>query len=155
MLNYKEIRGRLRHGDIKRIANSLDIDQRVVSEVLNKGWHPSVKNAVLDEAIKILEEEYEGESDLAERAANLELSSSAFSVPDRYKKKKNIDQYQDDSSPVWVILIAAVIAILLFFPGVLAGIIAKFKGNKDYTAEPDWQDKMKKKLQDDYLARVR
>lgn len=113
MLNYKEIRSRLRHGDIKRIADSLDIDQRIVSEVLNKGWHPSVKNAVLDEAMNILEEEYHGEADLVERAEEIELSGKPFSVPDRYKKKNR--NPSDENEGPNVILYVGIIVALLFF----------------------------------------
>ena len=113
MLNYKEIRARLRHGDIKRISKSLDIEQRVVSEVLNKGWHPRVKNAVLDEAMKILEEEYHGESDLIGRAEEIELSGSSFSVPDNYRKKKKSSP-SNDGGPNIILYVGIFIALLFF-----------------------------------------
>jgi hypothetical protein len=123
MVNYKEIRKKLRHGDIKRIADSIDIEQRTVSEVLNRGWHPEVRNAVLDAAVKILEEEYAGEADLIERAEAIELGASSFTVPTKYARKKK----QDDGPSMkgnTIILVLGILAILayLFIPAVKTAV---------------------------------
>jgi len=113
MLNYKEIRSKLRHGDIKRIADNLGIEQRVASEVLNRGWHPAVKNAVLDEAVKILEEEYHGQADLIERVEEIEMGGTAFSVPDKYKRKKKTNDTGSGGGNI--IVYVGILLLVLFF----------------------------------------
>lgn len=113
MLNAKEIRSRLRHGDVKRIADALDVDQRIVSEVFHKGWHPTLKNAVLNEALKIIEEEYQGQAELIERAEELDLRGASFSVPTKYKKSKRKDPQGSAAAPI--IIFFGIIGLILWF----------------------------------------
>jgi len=113
-LNTKEIRNRLPYGSIARIAKELEIEPRIVSEVLNKGWHSDVKNAVLDSAMSILEEEHSGQADLIERAEEINLSKVAFNVPAKYKRKKKADEDNPGGAGT-VIIIASIIGLLLWF----------------------------------------
>lgn len=135
MLNYREIRSKLKHGDIKRIADNLGIEQRVASEVLNRGWHPAIKNAVLDEAIKILEEEYNGEADLTERAQEIELGRTSFSVPNKYKRK-NKEGVSGSGGGGNIIVYVGIFLLVLFFlvpqfKNFVMGLINKTSGKAE------------------------
>lgn len=130
MINTKEIRKRLPHGSIARIAEELEIEPRVVSEVLNRGWHPDVKNAVLDSAVKILEEEHNGQLNILERTEEIDLDNDNFSVPPRYqKKKKNLESGGIGGQIIILSLIGLLVA-WFFLPGfkdTIKNFFAKYK----------------------------
>jgi len=135
MLNYREIRSRLRHGDIKRIADSLDIEQRVVSEVLNRGWHPRVRNSVYNEALKLLEDEFHGESELIERAEEINLGGIDYSVPENYKRKSRRKNNPSFGFMQLVILVGLIGAVAWFISPkfkefIQQNILAKLPGKE-------------------------
>jgi len=123
--NLREIRDKLPHGSIKLIAEKLGLPIMTVSNFFNKGWYPQHTNRILNEAVAIIQDSYPDE-DLMENINELGLTggSSVFSKPRKIKRASA----PDNDFPFWILLIAAVVAILAFFPGVLAGIIAKFRG---------------------------
>lgn len=55
-INLRELRRRLPHGSIVRIAEATGISAKVVSEVLNNGWHVQLRGQVCDAALSILDE---------------------------------------------------------------------------------------------------
>jgi hypothetical protein len=136
MLNAKEIRSRLRHGDIKKIADELNIDQRIVSEVFNRGWHPALKNAVLNEALKLLEEDYNGESDLIERAEELNLNAASFQVPTKYKKSRQTRQESSGAGSIIILSLVGLILAWFFIPGLKDKIKAMLGLDKAAPEQP-------------------
>jgi len=88
-INLRELRRRLPRGSIVRIAKAMEISAKVVSEVLNKGWHIKLRNRVCYIALSILEES-RIKPDVIKHAQELGLTSHYFVYPVIPVRKKKL-----------------------------------------------------------------
>jgi hypothetical protein len=89
-INLRELRRRLPYGSIVRIADATGISAKVVSEVLNNGWHVQLRGRVCDAALSILDET-KIDPDVIKHAEELGVASAhSIYVPARSRKKKPI-----------------------------------------------------------------
>lgn len=82
-----DIRRKLPHGAIVRIAERCGVDARIISEVLNRGWHPKLRNKVINYSLDEIESMYPDEK-VVERLKIVELDKEdVFAIPQRKVKK--------------------------------------------------------------------
>jgi len=95
-INLRELRRRLPHGSLARIAVVVGISPEAVGQVLNKGWYPQYRAQVCDAALSILDESKIG-SDIMEHAKEHELvSAHSIFVPAKKKKRSPVIELPDE-----------------------------------------------------------
>lgn len=100
-INLRELRRRLPHGSIVRIADATGISAKVVSEVFNFGWHVQLRGRVCDAALSILDES-KIEPDVIKHAQELGVASAhSIYVPQRSRKKPIIYEKPEEDDLTW------------------------------------------------------
>jgi len=92
-INLRELRRRLPHGSIVRIAEATGISAKVVSEVLNNGWHVQLRGRVCDAALSILDESKIGTDVVKHAQEHGVVSAHSVFVP---AKKRPIVHQQEE-----------------------------------------------------------
>ena len=83
-VNLIAVRNRLPHGSMLLIAEKLNIDQKIVSSVLRKGWYPQYKDKVLEVALSIIKGNVDSSKSVIKEADALGLTTtSLFPIPKR------------------------------------------------------------------------
>jgi len=94
-INLRELRRRLPHGSLARIAEATGISARFVSEVFNFGWHVNLRGRVCDAALSILDET-KIDSDVIKHAEELGVASThSIYVPPKSPRKRKPILYEE------------------------------------------------------------
>jgi len=100
-INLRELRRRLPHGSIVRIAEATGISAKVIGEVLNKGWHVELRGRVCDAALSILDES-KIEPDVIKHAQELGVASAhSIYVPQRSRRKPVVYEEPEEDDLTW------------------------------------------------------
>jgi hypothetical protein len=96
-VNLVEVRRRLPHGSLSRIADTVGVSVRIVGDVFKYGWYPQYHNQVVEAALSIIDETII-DPDVVKHAQELNLTSphSIFVPKKGKKKKKNIVELEDE-----------------------------------------------------------
>lgn len=113
-VNVREIRGRLKHGDVALIAEKCRLHPRQVAEVLNKGRDAAGHyDEVVSCALDLLKSEAEQKKDIVSKAKEAGFSTTSFNRSD-YRKKKKTAKRSEKPGGVWKIMGWAVPGLILF-----------------------------------------
>jgi hypothetical protein len=114
--DLRAIRNALPLGALAEIAERLHVTPQTVSNVLNRGWKPELRNSVVNLALEIIKSKDSDPALINEADAMKLTTNQAFSVPYR-RKKKHSSQDAGGHPMDWfhhnkmiILLIGAVIA---------------------------------------------
>ena len=111
-----EIRNRLKHGDLSKIATRLKLQPRIVSEVFIEGWHASHRNAVVKCALELIKGQNEN-PEVLEEADKMKLATESFMSLPSGKRKSKHRNFGRKNKPggVWKVVAGVGIAVVAVF----------------------------------------
>lgn len=118
-VNVREIRRRLKHGDLKIIAKRCGTDPRMVAEVLNKGRDSAGRyDEIVSCALDLLKGESEAKKSIVAKAKEQGFATDYFARSD-YRKRKRVG-IQRKPGGVWKVVkspfvLVAVIVVAAWF----------------------------------------
>lgn len=110
--NVQLVRQELPHGSIKKIAESIGVPLKTVSEFFTNGWHQKYSNAILTEAMNIIREKYPDEELLSEYD---ELGLTRGSTTYKARKPRKSETSRGSGSTLGWLLGIAGIAVGAYF----------------------------------------
>lgn len=118
--DLRKIYRTLKYGDIQKVADAAGVKPSVVTRCLSKGWHPDLRNAIVEAAMNIIKSKGEN-PELVKEAEAMKLTADTFTVatqkPSHGFKKGNTYGGRKDKTGKYLLLGAAAVAAFFLLGG--------------------------------------